>query len=67
MNLTPRESEVLRLLLLGKTNKQIAIDLHISDYTVRDHVSSLLRKHCTHSRSTLMAAHLSGHHDTCRI
>ncbi|MCG8295693.1 MULTISPECIES: response regulator transcription factor [Pseudomonas] len=55
MNLTRRESEVLRLLLLGKTNKQIALDLHISDYTARDHVSSLLRKYSTRSRSTLIA------------
>lgn len=56
MNLTPRESDVLRLLLLGKSNKQIALDLQISDYTVRDHVSALLRKHGTRSRSLLMAA-----------
>jgi DNA-binding NarL/FixJ family response regulator len=67
MNLTLRESDVLRLLLLGKTNKQIALDLQISDYTVRDHVSALLRKHGTRSRSTLMAVKLLGHHDTCRI
>ncbi|WP_438300408.1 helix-turn-helix domain-containing protein [Pseudomonas sp. NMS19W] len=44
MSLTKRESDVLHLLLAGKTNKQIAQHLSISDYTVRDHVSSLLRK-----------------------
>ncbi|MDD0975993.1 LuxR C-terminal-related transcriptional regulator [Pseudomonas fontis] len=55
MSLTKRESDVLQLLLAGKTNKQIALDLHISDYTVRDHVSSLLRKREAGSRMELMA------------
>jgi DNA-binding NarL/FixJ family response regulator len=55
MELTKRESDVLQLLLIGKTNKQIALDLSISDYTVRDHVSSLLRKRGVRSRMELMA------------
>jgi DNA-binding NarL/FixJ family response regulator len=55
MELTKRESDVLQLLLIGKTNKQIALDLSISDYTVRDHVSSLLRKRGVRNRMELMA------------
>ena len=55
MELTKRESDVLQLLLIGKTNKQIALDLSISDYTVRDHVPSHLRKRGVRSRMELMA------------
>ena len=41
--LTPRELDVLRLIAQGKTNKEIAKALDISPFTVRIHVSSLLR------------------------
>jgi NarL family two-component system response regulator LiaR len=43
-DLTPRELEVLRLLVQGKTNKEIAVDLDISKSTVRLHVSNILTK-----------------------
>ena len=43
-NLTPREIEVLTLLVQGKTNKEIAISLTISQATVRLHVSNILSK-----------------------
>lgn len=56
--MTNRELEVLRLLLHGKSNKQIAITLGISDFTVRDYVSSILRKHNVSCRSELFAATL---------
>jgi DNA-binding NarL/FixJ family response regulator len=42
--LTQRESEVLRQLALGLTNKEIASSLHISYETVKEHVQHILRK-----------------------
>ncbi len=42
--LTQRESEVLRQLALGLTNKEIAQALQISYETVKEHVQHILRK-----------------------
>ncbi|WP_338923559.1 LuxR C-terminal-related transcriptional regulator [Pseudomonas silesiensis] len=56
--MTKREQEVLQLLLQGKTNKRIAISLGISDFTVRDHVSSILRKVGAKSRLELLAKNI---------
>ena len=42
--LTERETEVLRQLALGKSNKEIAADLVIAEKTVRTHVSNILGK-----------------------
>lgn len=53
--MTNRELEILELLSYGKTNKQIAAELGISDFTVRDHVSSLLRKSGARNRTELVA------------
>ncbi|MFN2185800.1 MAG: response regulator [Anaerolineae bacterium] len=43
-NLTPREREVLKLLVDGKTNRQIAEALTLSGGTVRVYVSNILAK-----------------------
>ena len=42
--LTPRETEVLRLVAEGKPNKVIAAALFITEGTVKTHINSLLRK-----------------------
>lgn len=58
MCMTSRERQVLGLLLQGCTNKEIAERLSISGYTVRDHVSALLRKCRVKSRTQLIACQL---------
>lgn len=42
--LTPREREVLALVAIGRTNRQIADELYISDKTAGVHVSNILGK-----------------------
>ncbi len=54
MILTRREKQVLDVLMQGRTNKNIARCLNISDFTVRDHVSSLLAKYGVENRMMLI-------------
>ncbi len=42
-NLTNRQSQVLDLIALGKSNKQIAYDMGVSEATVKLHINALLR------------------------
>jgi DNA-binding NarL/FixJ family response regulator len=49
--ITPRQREVLYLLCQGKTNKQIASTLELSEHTVKIHVASLLRVLGAHNRT----------------
>jgi DNA-binding NarL/FixJ family response regulator len=49
--LTSRESEVLRLLVEGRTDREIAAHLFISPRTVSVHVARILEKLGTPSRS----------------
>ena len=43
-SLTDREIEILQQLALGKTNKEIADDLVLSERTVRTHITNILAK-----------------------
>lgn len=43
-NLTKREYEVIRLISKGYNNKEIAIELFISEKTVKNHVSNIFKK-----------------------
>jgi DNA-binding NarL/FixJ family response regulator len=42
--LTPREFDVLEQIVRGKSNKEIATELTISEATVKTHINSLLSK-----------------------
>jgi DNA-binding CsgD family transcriptional regulator len=44
LHLTQREAEVLRLLAVGRTNREIGRNLFISEKTASVHVSNLMRK-----------------------
>ena len=53
--LTTREKEVLPLLIEGLNNKQVAENLNISIHTVKNHVTSILKKLNVTDRIQLMA------------
>ena len=42
--LTPRETEILSYMAQGYLNKQIALSLNISEQTIKNHITSILRK-----------------------
>ena len=43
-NLTPREIEILQLVLAGRTNKAIAAEISISEKTVEFHLDHIYTK-----------------------
>lgn len=43
-SLTEREYEVLKLVIMGKSNTEIARELYISVHTAKAHVCSILQK-----------------------
>ncbi len=55
-NLTPREVEVLHLLVAGATNRQIAEALVVTTRTAKAHVSSILQKLGVTTRAQAVAA-----------
>jgi DNA-binding CsgD family transcriptional regulator len=55
-NLTPREVEVLALLVQGLRNRQIADRLFVSAKTIDHHVGAILRKLGVHTRGEASAA-----------
>jgi PAS domain S-box-containing protein len=55
-HLTPRQTEVLRLLEQGRSTKQIATELHLSTETVRNHIRHLFRALGVNSRLEAVAA-----------
>ena len=53
--LTPRQTEVLRLLEHGRSTQQIANELHLSRETVRNHIRHILQALGVHSRLEAVA------------
>lgn len=58
--LSPRETEVLNLLVSGADSKSIAATLFLSEHTVHDHVRSLLTRTGFRTRQILLAKALGG-------
>jgi DNA-binding CsgD family transcriptional regulator len=53
--LTRRESEIVRLVADGLSDKEIAASLHLSRNTVRTHLRRLFHKYALHSRAEAVA------------
>ena len=60
-DLTSQERKILMLVAEGKTNKEIAADVFLSDKTVKNYVSSILSK-LNLQRRTQAAAFVARHH-----
>lgn len=56
--LTPRETEVVRLISEGMRNKEIGFALNISEGTAKIHVKNILAKLKVHDRSAVVAVAL---------
>ena len=54
VELTPREEDVLRGILQGQSDRQIALALSVTQATVRDHGQNIRRKYGVASRSELL-------------
>ena len=52
-NLTDREYEVLKLIIEGYSNSEIAERLYISTHTIKAHIASIYEKTGIHSRVVL--------------
>lgn len=52
--LTARETQVFEIAVLGRTNKDIALELNISPRTVKFHMANLFQKCCVTSRLELI-------------
>ncbi len=53
--LTPRETEVLQLVLLGQTIKEMAQNLYISEITIKTHIGRILKKTGAKNRTHLFS------------
>jgi len=56
---TPREREILQLAALGMSNRQIGTQLTIAEQTVKNHLSSAMKKLSLHDRTQAVVLALS--------
>jgi two-component system nitrate/nitrite response regulator NarL len=57
LHLSPREREVFGLIVQGRTNKEIAVQLSISESAAKFHVSAILKKCGARSRLDVVREH----------
>lgn len=58
-NLTPREKEVISLVAQGKSYKEMAKELSISDFTVRSHLTNIRMKLRVNRTSSIVTVAVS--------
>jgi two-component system nitrate/nitrite response regulator NarL len=51
--LTPREIQVVECIVLGKPNKVIAFELHLTESTVKEYLHRIFQKHGVKNRTEL--------------
>ncbi|MEV4419107.1 LuxR C-terminal-related transcriptional regulator [Patulibacter sp. NPDC049589] len=56
--LTPRELDVVRGVIAGLGNRDIGVELHLSERTVQSHVANAMRKMGTSTRTGLAVSAL---------
>lgn len=63
--LTEREHDILRLVVAGRANHEIAAELHLTPKTVRNYVSAILAKlHVADRAQAIVKAHRAGYPTT---
>jgi DNA-binding NarL/FixJ family response regulator len=61
LGLTERERDVLRLIMQGRTNREIAAELYVSETTVKTHINHIFAKLGAHDRAhAVVLAHRLG-------
>ena len=60
-SLTARESQILALIAVGLTNREIGTELSLAEKTVKNYVSGLLAKLGLHRRTQAAILHLGSH------
>ena len=53
--LTPRQNMIMKLIIEGQSNKQIAKELNLAEATVKSHISTIFRSLGVHSRTQAIA------------
>jgi DNA-binding NarL/FixJ family response regulator len=66
-NVSRREKEVLEQILKGRKNKEIAVELLMSEQTVKAHLSHIFKKFKVSSRTQLVSLLMNNSHENVHI